>query len=56
MEPAESWWSQRQVGGAIGEWVKKKTGQQAHAETNPKPGKEDEYDHDYLDGFAIRYL
>ena len=32
---------------------------QVQAETNPKPGKEDEDDHDdstTLDGFAIRHL
>ena len=39
----------RRVGGASGESVKKKTGKQAHTETDPKPGKEDEDDHDSHD-------
>ena len=44
----------RRVGGEGDKCVKKKTGQQAHAETNLKPGKEDEDDHDTtLDSFAI---
>ena len=47
----------QQVGGEGDESVKKKRGQQAHTETDPKPGKEDEDDHDStLDGFVIHPL
>ena len=49
VEPAAREWrfQRRWMGGASGESVKKKTtGQQEHAETDPKPGKEYEDDHD----------
>ena len=43
-------WSQRQGS------EKEDSVKQAHAETDPKPGKEDEDDHDSLDGFTISPL
>ena len=44
-------WRQWRVGEDEEDGVK-----QACAETDPKPGKEDEDDYDSLDGFAIHHL
>ena len=54
VQQAEGW--RMWLDGASGESVTKKTGQHAHVETEPKPGKEDKDDHDSVDGFAVRPL